>query len=387
MIPRPHLDAAVRASLARNPITTLLGPRQCGKTTLARSLRASHPEAHFFDLEDPVDLARLRNPALTLEPLRGLVVLDEVQRVPEVFPLLRVLADRPGPPARFLLLGSASPDLVRETSESLAGRVHFIEMAGFTLEEAGDLTRLWFRGGFPRAFLADTDAAAMEWLADFVRTFLERDLPQLGIRLPAATLRRFWTMVAHVHGNVWSGSDLASSLGVAHTTIRRYLDLLSGALVVRQLPPWFENAGKRVVKSPKVYVRDAGVLHALLGMPDLTVLHGHPKLGASWEGFGVEQVVAWAGERCCWFWATHGGAELDLLVLRHGRRLGFELKVQDAPTMTRSMHVALADLKLDHLWVLHPGGRAWPIHERVDVIPMADLPALMARIDAEAAAG
>lgn len=289
--------------------------------------------------------------------------------------LLRVLADRRPLPCRFIVLGSASPELMRQTSDSLAGRVHFVDMGGFTLDEVGVKQRdgLWVRGGFPPSFLAGSDADSRQWRTSFVRTFLERDLPQLGVQIPAEVLRRFWTMVAHYHGQIWNGSEIGASLGVTHHTTRKYLDLLSGAYVVRQLQPWFINVGKRVVKSPKVYVRDSGILHSLLGIADLPALQAHPKVGASWEGFAMEQILSWTGERNAFFWATHRGAELDLLVQAQGKHWGFEFKYQDAPTLTKSMHIALADLKLERLWVVYPGEKGYPLHEKVECIGLQDL--------------
>jgi predicted AAA+ superfamily ATPase len=374
LVPRPELKHRVEEALRRSPVVSILGPRQSGKTTLARTIAAGR-KAAYFDLEDPRDEARLAEPVLALDRLRGLVVLDEVQRQPALFPLLRVLADRRPLPARFLLLGSASPWLVRGVSESLAGRVTLVDMGGFSLDEVGVgvWRRLWLRGTFPESFLARTAGASAAWRESFVRTFLERDLPQLGARIPAAMLGRFWTMLAHYHGQIWNGTEIAASLGVSHPTTRRYLDLLSGAFVIRQLPPWFENVGKRVVKSPKVYVRDSGLLHTLLGVTDEGALESHPKLGASWEGFVLEQILAWPIERHAFFWATHGGAELDLLVVRGDRRWGFEVKYADAPRMTRSIHVALDDLRLERVFVVHPGERSYPLHERVECLSLADL--------------
>jgi len=332
MIPRPSALSRVKTSLRAQPITALLGPRQCGKTTLARMIAAEKP-CEFFDLENPVDARRLSQPMQTLEELRGLVIIDEIQRRPELFPILRVLADRPDDPARFLLLGSASPQLVRGTSESLAGRVGFVDLSGFDLSEVGTdrRTDLWVRGSFPRSFLAPDDTASIQWRDDFIRTFLERDVPQLGITVPAETLRRFWTMVAHYHGQVWNAAEFSRSLGTSENTARRYLDIMSGAFMVRVLPPWFENLRKRQVKSPKVFLRDSGVLHALLQLPTLADVRGHPKPGASWEGFALEQVLATIRSRDVYFWATHGGAELDLLWLAGGKRYGFEFKYADAP--------------------------------------------------------
>lgn len=362
---------AVAEGLRHAPVTALLGPRQCGKTTLAREL-ARQQGATYFDLEDPEDQVRLANPKLVLEPLRGLVILDEIQRKPELTLLLRVLADRKPLPCRFLILGSASPDLMKEASDSLAGRAHFVDMTGFSIEEVGAerLSALWVRGGFPPAFLAESETTSWSWRQNFLRTFLERDLPQLGVRVGAETLRRFWTMVAHYHGQVWNASEIGASLGVSHHTTRHYLDLLAAAYMVRLLPPWFENVGKRVVRSPKIYVRDSGLLHLLLNLPDAGALQGHPKLGLSWEGFAVEQIVALTGERNAYFWATQSRAELDLLVLARGKRWGFEFKYQDAPAMTKSMHLALEDLKPERVWIVYPGSGTYPVHEKVEVLPL-----------------
>ena len=367
-------------ALRESPVVALLGPRQAGKTTLAREA-AKGLGAEFFDLEDPVDLSRLANPKLALESLRGLVVLDEAQRQPELFPILRVLADRPRVPARFLLLGSASPHLVRGVSESLAGRVRLIEMGGFDLSEAGPelMTRLWQRGGFPRSFMAPSDQRSFRWRGDFISTFLERDIPQLGLSIPAAALRRFWTMVAHYHGQIWNAAEFARSIGSSEPTARRYLDILCGAYVARQLPPWFENVAKRQVKAPKVYIRDSGILHALLSLPTMRDLAAHPKYGASWEGFALEQVLSRADTRDAYFWATHGGAELDLLLMKGGRRIGFEFKCADAPRMTKSMRVALADLRLERLFVVYPGARSYDLEEKVRVLALSDLHALPIR--------
>jgi len=380
-ISRHEYLARIGTRLRDNPVVALVGPRQAGKTTLARDFAAGAGETHFFDLESPSDLARLANPELVLTPLRGLVVLDEIQRLPELFPLLRVLADRPGTPARFLVLGSASSNLVKGAGETLAGRVSFIDVSGFSLTELGadELERHWWRGGFPRAFLARDDAAARQWHEDFIRTFLERDIPQLGIGVPAMTLRRFWTMVAHYHGQVLKVSELARSLGSSEPTARRYLDILCGTYVVRQLPPWFENLKKRQVKAPKIYVRDSGLGHALLGIPDRPALQAHPKLGASWEGYAMEQILSITGDRVAFFWATHAGAELDLLVFHRGKRLGFEFKYTDRPGTTKSMRCACGDLGLDHLYVVHPGKHAFALDERITACPLAKVCGELAR--------
>jgi predicted AAA+ superfamily ATPase len=342
-------------------------------------LGAEEPEHSFFDLESPVDLRRLTAPMRALEGLKGLVVIDEIQRRPELFELLRVLIDRPNGRARFLILGSASPTLVKGISESLAGRVGLVDLGGFDLRETGTAAQqvLWARGGFPRSFLAPDDEASYDWRESFVRTFLERDIPQLGIRIPGEALRRFWTMVAHCHAQVWNAAEFARSLGAGEGTARRYLDILAGAYMVRILPPWYENLSKRQVKAPKVYVRDPGILHTLLQLHTPDDLLGHPKLGASWEGFALEQVLAFFGAPEAYFWATHGGAELDLMLILHGRRYGFEFKVGDAPGATRSMRIALADLALEHLWVLYPGRDSYELDERLSVVPLQELSAVV----------
>lgn len=371
MIDRPASLERIEGVFRVHPVAALLGPRQCGKTTLARMLAANQPNT-IFDLESPVGRQQLAAPMTSLERLEGLVIIDEIQRQPKLFEILRVLVDRPDSAARFLVLGSASPQLVQGTSESLAGRVGFVDLSGFTLEEVGttERDRLWSRGGFPRSFLAPDDAASGDWRQGFIRTFLERDIPQLGITIPAETLRRFWTMVAHYHGQVWNAAEFARSLGASENTARRYLDILAGAYMVRVLPPWFENLKKRQVKAPKIYIRDSGILHALLQLDTLHDILGHPKLGASWEGFALEHVINLVNTRDTYYWATHGGAELDLLIFESGKRFGFELKYTDAPTMTRSMHVALRDLRLDHLWAVYPGRETYALHDSVTAIPL-----------------
>jgi predicted AAA+ superfamily ATPase len=381
---RADLQKSIEDGLKSRPITAILGPRQCGKTTLARAI-ARERQAHYFDLEDPADEARLQNPRLVLGRMRGTVVLDEIQRRPDLMPLLRVLSDRRPLPCRFLVLGSASPDLIKSSSETLAGRVRFVDMAGFNLAEVGydKSGMLQLRGGFPDSFLANSEQESWIWREDFIRTFLERDLPQFGVQIPSTTLRRFWTMIAHYHGQLWNGSEIGASLGISHHAARRYLDLLVGGFVIRQLQPWFENVGKRVVKSPKVYIRDSGIFHSLMNLPTWAALESHPKLGASWEGFCLEQILSWAGERNASFWNTYGGAELDLLLQLGGKRWGFEFKYQDAPAMTKSMHASLAELELEHLWVIHPGDAAYPMHERVDCVPLSALPRIRRQISAE----
>ncbi len=373
---RNAISEQIGGGFRQAPIVALLGPRQCGKTTLARLVEAGRPGAvHFFDLEHPRDLARLADPLLALEGLGGIVILDEIQHKPELFPLLRVLADRNPLPARFLILGSASPALMRDAAESLAGRVFFIEMTGFRLHEVGPgfADRLWIRGGFPRSYLAATELESYAWREDFIRTFLERDLPQLGISIPAVAMRRFWTMLAHLHGRFWNAAELARAIGSSQPTAQRYLDILTGSFVVRALQPWFENIKKRQVKSPKIYIRDSGLLHALLGIQTDEGLLSHPVVGASWEGFVLEQLIALYGDSHAYTWRTRAGAELDLLLTRDGRRYGFEIKRASAPTTTRSMHAALADLKLEKLIVVIPGRDVYPLAARIEVRGLAEI--------------
>ena len=371
---------AVQTALGRFPVVGIIGARQAGKTTLARAIakRQLGPVTHF-DLEDPADLARLADPRLALGDLRGLVILDEIQRRPEIFPTLRVLADRRPRRVRFLVLGSASPDLLRQGSESLAGRIHYHELKGLSLSDVGRtrLKRLWLRGGFPRSFLAKSETESVAWRRALIRTFLERDLPQLGVQIPAETLRRFWTMVAHVHGQTWNASEFGRAFGMADTTVRRYLDLLTGTFLVRQLQPFHENLAKRQVKAPKLYVSDSGLLHSLLGLHDERDLEGHPKVGASWEGFALDEVVRLMGARAedCYFWATHAGAELDLLIVRGRRRWGFEVKKTSAPSLTRSMHIAMKDLRLDRLDVIHAGRDSFALAPKVRAVALADVAA------------
>jgi uncharacterized protein len=377
MIDRPAVRMRIAKVFLVHPVAVLLGPRQCGKTTLAREL-ASQESSTYFDLDHPRDLARLEQPLQALESLRGLVVIDEFQRRPDLFNLLRVLVDRPENPAQFLVLGSASLDLVKGVSESLAGRAGFVDLSGFDLLEVGprNMDHLWVRGGFPRSFLAPDRDASLAWREGFVRTFLERDLPQLGISIPSETMRRCWTMIAHYHGQTWNSAELARSLGASQNTARRYLEVLSGAYMVRVLRPWFINSMKRQRKAPKIYVRDSGLLHTLLGIDSLHDLRGHPKLGASWEGFAIEQILARFPTRDAYYWAAHTGAELDLLLFWNGRRIGFELKYRDAPRTTRSMRVVLEDLQLDHLYVIYPGTESYPLDGRISVCPARSLDAI-----------
>lgn len=377
MIARPTYQERLATALGRAPVTALLGPRQSGKTTLARSLAAEQPSV-YFDLESRVDQQRLQNPELVLGGREGLVIIDEIQLMPELFSVLRVLVDRPANAARFLVLGSASPQIVRQAAESLAGRVEFVELAGFDLAEVGPdhWQSLWSRGGFPRAYLAASEADSLAWRNAFIDTFLTRDIPQLGIMIPAPAMRRFWTMLAHVHTRAWNAAELARAMSLADKTVRSYLDLLTWTFMIRQLQPWFENLSKRQVKSPKVFFRDSGLLHALLSIPDGMALLGHPSVGASWEGFAIEQVLQALRPAEAYFWGTQQGAELDLFFLHGGQRIGVEVKFNEAPRLTRSMHIALADLRLDHLFVVYPGAHRFPMAERVTAWPLSSVPEL-----------
>jgi uncharacterized protein len=382
MIERTSYLRRVRTALKRSPIVALIGPRQCGKTTLAREFLPAG-SANYFDLEDPSVALVLEQPMIALQPLRGLVVIDEAQRQPGIFPVLRVLVDRADQPATFLVLGSASPELSRQASESLAGRVEIIEMRGFDGGEIPptDLEKLWVRGGCPRSFLARSNADSLQWRRDFVRTFLERDLAGLGFGIAPAALGRFWTMISHYHGQIWNGSEVAASLGIVPNTARNHLDALEQTYMVRRLQPWHANLGKRLVKSPKIYFRDSGLFHALQGIGTAAELHTHPKLGASWEGFALEEALHAVQPEQAYFYAVHSGAELDLLMVTGGRRVGMEFKREDAPRFTHSMQVAMADLKLDRLSVIYPGTRRYRLHEKVEVLPLRDV------IDAEKIVG
>ena len=374
MVKRRELLKRLHLALKRSRVVALVGPRQCGKTTIAREL--VDPESpNYFDLEDPPSLSRLDEPMIALRELDGLVVIDEVQRRPDVFPILRVLADRRPLPARFLVLGSASPGFLRQASESLAGRIETISMGGFSLAElgAGSQMRHWLRGGFPPSYLARSEADSLAWRKSFIQAFLERDLPQWGIVAPAFSLLRFWTMLAHYHGQVWNAADPARSLGVSEPTARRYLDILSGVFMVRQLQPWHANLKKRQVKAPKIYFRDTGLLHQLLGIHSARDLLTHPKGGASWEGYVIEEAIRAVDPDEAFFWATHNGAEIDLLLRKNGRLFGVECKKADAPNLTPSMRIALADLKLERISVVFPGQRRYSLADRVSAVPLADL--------------
>ena len=374
MIKRPQYLEYLKTATRRSPITALLGPRQVGKTTLAR-LFSENQRTTFFDLESIPDQRRLQNPELVLGNLEGLVILDEIQQMPDLFSTLRVLVDRPGQKARFIILGSASPEIIRDASETLAGRIEFVDLAGFDLSEVGSSNwqSLWLRGGFPRSFLAESELDSLTWREGFIRTFLERDIPQLGIQIPATAMRRFWTMLAHYHGQTWNASELGRAMGLSDKTVRGYLDILTGAFMVRQLQPWYENTSKRQVRAPKIYLRDSGLLHSLLNIHDLNSLFGHPKVGASWEGYALEQVFQMIHPLEAYFWATHNGAELDLLFFYGGKRYGMEVKFSEAPEITRSMQTALHDLDLSYLWVVYPGTQAYQVNKRISVLPFQEI--------------
>ena len=360
------------------PVVGIIGARQVGKTTLAKMLAGTlKKQITYFDLENPEDLARLRDPMLALKNIKGLVIFDEIQRLPDLFPIIRVLVDRPSVQTRFLILGSASPELLKQSSESLAGRIIYHKLKGFSLEEVGieKHKQLWLRGGLPRSFLARSLSESVEWRRAFIKTFLERDLPQLGIMIQSITLRRFWTMIAHYHGQVWNASAFGRSFGVADTTVRNYLDLLTSALVLRQLQPWYENISKRQVKAPKIYISDSGLTHTLLGINTIEQLESHPKLGSTWEGFIIDQVIRMLGARNeeCFFWSTHAGAELDLLVIRGKHRIGFEIKRTTSPDITPSMRISLSDLSLQSIDVIHAGDKTFQLSEKIRAVALANL--------------
>jgi uncharacterized protein len=374
MISRERAFSAIKSALRRSRVVVLSGPRQSGKTTLAREF-LDEESINYFDLEDPTSLARLDEPMTALQGLEGLVVIDEIQRRPDLFPVLRVLADRKNAPARFLILGSASGDLLRQSSESLAGRIERIQLGGFSIPELGtdSLDKLWLRGGFPLSYLAQTEQDSIAWRKSFAQTLLERDLPQWGVRVPAATLQRFWTMLAHYHAQTWNSAEPARALGVSQTATLHYLDLLTDAFMIRQLQPWHANLKKRQVKAPKLYVRDSGLLHSLLGIETPKALHTHPKLGASWEGFAIEQILANEAHDEAYFWATHQGAEIDLILRRGDKLFGVEFKRADAPRITPSIRIALDDLKLERVAIIYPGVKRYPLSDKVEAVPLAQL--------------
>ena len=374
-INRPDFIGEIKTSIRYNPVTAIMGPRQCGKTTLARAIAQSN-ESSIFDLEDPTDFDLLsENPKIVLQQQKGLVILDEIQRIPELFPLLRVLADETESPRKFLILGSASPELIQKSSESLAGRVGFIHLTGFKLDEVGteNLEKLWNRGGFPRSYLTTDDQQSFLWRENFIQTFLERDISNYGFNIPAVTLRRFWLMLAHYHGQVWNGAEFARSMGVSEPTAKKYLDILTGTFMIRQLQPWHENLKKRQVKSPKIYIRDSGILHALLSLEGNKIFT-HVKVGASWEGFVIEQLLQQLKSCDYFYWRTHSGLELDLMILKGGKKLGFEIKFSESPKVTRSMHTVIENLKLDKLYLVYRGERKLMLDEKIYALPAKDIP-------------
>jgi hypothetical protein len=378
MIDRKKELNTLKRLIRTYPAVGIIGARQVGKTTLAKILaRNVNKQVTHFDLENPEDLTRLSDPMLALKDLKGLVIIDEVQRYPELFPILRVLIDRSNEKTRFLILGSASPELLRQSSESLAGRIIFHELKGFSLDEVGikNIKQLWLRGGFPRSYLARSNSESTEWRRAFISTFLERDLPQLGINIRSTTLRRFWTMIAHYHGQTWNASEFGRSFGIADTTVRNYLDMLTSALVIRQLPPWYENISKRQVKAPKVYISDSGLAHTLLSINNMDDLESHPKVGATWEGFVIDQVIRTIGARNeeCFFWATHAGAEIDLLVIRGKDRIGFEIKRTTTPAITPSMRKALSDLNLRGIDVIHAGDNSFNLSDKIRAVALSNI--------------
>jgi uncharacterized protein len=378
IIKRNQYLEKLKSAFNRSRSVCLLGPRQCGKTTLARSFDLGI-EKHYFDLENPRHISKLSEPMIALESLKGLVVIDEVQKKPEIFEILRVLIDRPKISTKFLLLGSASFSLIKGISETLAGRTAFVDMSGFSIIETRTdyYDNLWIRGGFPLSYLANSESDSFAWRDDFIRTFLERDIPQIGFSIPSITMHRFWTMIAHYHGNNWNAAEFARSLGSAEATARRYLDIMTGSFVVRQLQPWFENIKKRQIKAPKIYIRDSGILHNLLSINDKNSLLGHPKLGASWEGFVVEQILSLSGSRNFFFWGTHAGCELDMLMLENGKRIGFEIKFSDAPVTSKSMRIAISDLSLKELFIVYPGFEKYKLDNNITVVPLRDIQSIL----------
>ncbi|MFQ6613840.1 MAG: ATP-binding protein [Fidelibacterota bacterium] len=381
MIHRTEIQAKVETALGRSIVVSLLGPRQCGKTTLAKAIAQNWDQAHFFDLENPRDITRLQNPMTALEDRRGLIILDEIQSRPELFPILRVLADRKKPNTSFLILGSASPDILKNVSETLAGRVEIIHMTGFNLEEIHDtIEKLWIRGGFPRSYLADSMEDSLAWRENFVQTFLERDLAKFGVKVAPTVMRRFWFMLAHYHGQIWNASDISRSLGLSYMTATRYVDILTQAFMIRQLPPWYVNISKRQVKSPKIFIRDSGIYHFLLGVNTKTELDIHPKLGASWEGFVIEQIIDICKDGNCYFWRTQSGAELDLLFIHGGENIGFEIKYSETVSTTKSMRIAMKDLSLTHLFIIYPGKETFPVDTRISAISLRHIMEILRKI-------
>lgn len=372
MLDRNRLLHAIKNAFNSHRIICLLGPRQCGKTTLARHIRKEHASTHYFDLEKPVDIQALNTPDLTLSQLRGLIIMDEIQRRPNLFPYLRYLHDEHFD-QKFLILGSASRELIQQTSESLAGRIAFIEITPFSLNETNNFDRLWTQGGFPKSYLLE-QAASLSWRENYMRTYIEQDLAMLGLGFQADVLRKLWFMLAHYHGQIINYSDLSSSLGVSQPTIKKYMSYLTGSFMLRTLKPWYENLKKRQVKSPKIYYRDTGLLHYVLNIQMYSEIFKHPKAGASFEGFAMEELIKFyqADPESCYFWASHNKAELDLLLVKNGKKLGFEFKLSDAPKLTPSMRIAIEDLKLDSLTVIYPKGRSYRLSDDIQVVSLQE---------------
>ena len=381
MLIRNEYLQSIHSSLRQSPVVALLGPRQCGKTTLAREVANTQTAGrlsrlNYFDLEDSEDLARLEDPKLALSSLSGLVVIDEIQRMPGLFKTLRVLADRQDSTTKFLIIGSASRDLIQQSSESLAGRVCYVEITPFQLAElpTSDNNRLWLRGGFPKSFYASSEQESWIWRNEYIRTYLEQDLPNLGLRIPPLHIRRFWMMLSHFHGQIFNATQLASSLDISDKTVKRYLDILTGTFMVRQLQPWFENTKKRQIKSPKIYFRDSGIFHFLQGIQNHESLLTNPKLGASWEGFALEQVIYKLRDTQeeAYFWGVHGAGELDLLIVKGGKRIGFEIKHTSSPTLTHSIKLAIDELKLDQIFVIFNGSKKFQMANKIFACPLSE---------------
>jgi uncharacterized protein len=348
----------------------LIGPRQVGKTTLAKMYISKHvtQEVVYYDLENPIDLAKLKNPMLTLSRLKNkFIVIDEVQKLPNLFPILRVLVDDEKINQKYLILGSASRDLLKQSSETLAGRIGYIEIMPFSLEEVEDTNKLWIRGGLPISYLSINNKDSLFWRESYIRTFLERDIYNLGFNIPPEQLRRFWLMLSHFHGQIFNANEISKSLGISNHTARKYLDVLKGTFMVRILFPWFENLKKRQVKSPKIYFRDSGILHSLIGIKNYDELSNNPKLGSFWEGFALEEIIRQLNttDEENYFWSTQQGAELDLLIVKGGKRIGFEFKFSDKPKITKSMMISSKDLKLDHLYLIFPGNDDFPLSDNI----------------------
>lgn len=375
MMERTRYLSEIRRLFRSHPIIAMLGPRQCGKTTLAKMFAKENepfPRTNYFDLESPLDIDRLKEPLLTLSPLKGLIIIDEIQRAPDLFPILRYLADNENLDQQYLILGSASRELIKQSTESLAGRIAYLEITPFSLLEVDSQEKLWIRGGFPRSYLAESEHASADWREFYIRTFLEQDIPNLGLRIAPHALRRFWMMISHYHGNLLNVSELGRSFGASESTMKHYLDILTGTFMVRQLQPWWENISKRQVKSPKIYLRDSGILHSLLGLQTIEQVRMSPKIGASWEGFALEEIINYhkSPSQQCYFWSTYSGAKLDLFLHLQGKPVGFEIKYSDAPKMTKSMQIALQELKLTHLYIIYPGDIDYPLSEKVTVVSL-----------------